>query len=291
MSNGSDNGGVSEVLVRRDVASLGPAAISRLRRAFQVLRERSARDEDDPVGLLGQANIHRDSCSHATWWFLPWHRAYLYYFEQVLRDAAGDPTLTLPYWDWTSAPRLPAAFWGPDNPLNDPTREITPEMAAAEAFVGQPVIEATLETADFVTFASERSTDPLIPVAYGILEGTPHNYIHRFVGGRQGNMANPALAARDPIFWLHHANVDRLWTAWAAAHAGRTPTDPSWLGQPFTFVDAQGRPVAITTAETLDTDRLNYRYDTPPVPAARPEGVSAVTEQAPSEAAPPPGPR
>jgi len=138
------SGGGTAVAVRRDVAALDGAAVERLRRGFRVLRERSAQNAAAPTGLLGQANIHRDRCSHATWWFLPWHRAYLLAFERVLRAAAGDPGLTLPYWDWSTAPRLPEAFWGADNPLNDPTREITAGSRADAAFAGRTVVERIL---------------------------------------------------------------------------------------------------------------------------------------------------
>ena len=54
---------------------------------------------DDP-GFTPEPNVF-NQCPHGNWWFLPWHRAYLYYFERVLRWAAEDPTLTLPYWDYS----------------------------------------------------------------------------------------------------------------------------------------------------------------------------------------------
>jgi hypothetical protein len=111
------------VFVRKDVARLNPNEVASLREGFRVLRQRSTNNPNSRLGLLGQANIHRDACSHANWWFLPWHRGYIYYFEQILREAAGDPSLALPYWNWTEHRRLPAAFWGPNNPLNDSTRE------------------------------------------------------------------------------------------------------------------------------------------------------------------------
>lgn len=257
-------GAPTDLLVRKDVVSLEPDSpeMVSLREGFRVLRERSDNEPEDPLGLLGQANIHRDSCTHATWWFLPWHRAYLYYFEQILREAARDPSLTLPYWDWTKDPRLPTTFWGRDNPLNDPTRGITPQTPADEGSVGQRVIDEMLGTTDFFAFASERSEDPHAPVGYGILEGTPHNYIHRFVGRGGGNMMNPDRAAQDPIFWLHHANVDHLWAKWVEQNPGRTTTDPDWLGRSFDFFDVRGDRVSVTTAQTLNTNDLNYRYDT-----------------------------
>jgi hypothetical protein len=247
------------VFVRKDVAKLTDNEMASLREGFRVLRQRSANNANSRLGLLGQANIHRDACSHANWWFLPWHRGYLYYFERILREAANDPSLTLPYWNWTENPRFPARFLGADNPLNDGTRTVRSGNVADAGFVGPGVIRTIMGTTNFFTFASERSNNPGAGVGFGILEGTPHNYIHRFVGG---NMRNPDLAARDPIFWLHHANVDRLWTRWVRKNPGRTTTNQSWRQQAFSHFNRQGGPVTIRTAEMLNTFDLDYRYDT-----------------------------
>jgi Common central domain of tyrosinase/Polyphenol oxidase middle domain len=247
------------VFVRKDVAKLTDNEMAGLREGFRVLRQRSANNANSRLGLLGQANIHRDACSHANWWFLPWHRGYLYYFERILREAANDPSLTLPYWNWTENPRFPARFLGADNPLNDGTRTVRSGNVADAGFVGPGVIRTIMGTTNFFTFASERSNNPGAGVGFGILEGTPHNYIHRFVGG---NMRNPDLAARDPIFWLHHANVDRLWTRWVRKNPGRTTTNQSWRQQAFSYFNRQGGPVTIRTAEMLNTFDLDYRYDT-----------------------------
>jgi tyrosinase len=57
---------------------------------------------------------------------------------------------------------------------------------------------------------------------FGKIESSPHNNVHGLVGGgedrvtkrRGGLMADPVTAGLDPLFWLHHANVDRLWEVW-----------------------------------------------------------------------------
>ena len=82
--------------VRKDVSRLTDNELASLREGFRVLRQRSANNANSPLDWLGQANIHRDACAHENWWFLPWHRAYLYYFERILREAANDPSLALP---------------------------------------------------------------------------------------------------------------------------------------------------------------------------------------------------
>jgi tyrosinase len=232
---------------------------------------------------VAQGRQEGGACSHANWWFLPWHRGYIYYFEQILREAAGDPSLALPYWNWTEHRRLPAAFWGPNNPLNDGTRENGPDAPADKGDVGPRVIREIVGTSDFSTFAGAVSAGPRIRVGSGNLELQPHNHIHNFVGGNNGNMQDPNRAARDPIFWLHHANVDRLWTRWVRKNPGRTPTAQSWRQQAFSFFNKQGNQASITTAQMLNTFDLNHRYDTQRPPAIEIGRAMAAAEFGPEE--------
>jgi hypothetical protein len=87
------------------------------------------------------------------------------------------------------------------------------------------------------------------------------------VGGPSGLMTDPDTAAKDPIFWLHHANIDRTWNRWLAQGGGRgDPSDAAWRNQQFTFYDEAGHAVYLTDAEVEDTvGQLNYRYDDDPL--------------------------
>jgi hypothetical protein len=58
------------------------------------------------------------SPNHVNLEFFPWHRAYVYFFERILRWAADDPTLMLPFWDWAAYPVLPFPFRYPADELN-----------------------------------------------------------------------------------------------------------------------------------------------------------------------------
>ena len=102
--------------------------------------------------------------------------------------------------------------------------------------------------------------------AYGDLEMQPHNVVHSALGGLMGD---PDTAAQDPIFWLHHGNIDRLWNHWIEQGGGRAdPTDAAWLNTTFTFYDEAGHAVYLTGAEIVDTvGQLNYRYDDDPAAA------------------------
>ena len=116
------------------------------------------------------------------------------------------------------------------------------------------------------------------------LEQQPHNLMHVEVGG-EGWMSDPRMAARDPIFWLHHANIDRLWKRWIQLEGGRTnPTaDPTWMNSKFAFYDEEKRRVEMTGAQVLETvPQLDYRYDDDP-----PLIVVAGQDRPPGEAAAP----
>jgi tyrosinase len=100
-------------------------------------------------------------------------------------------------------------------------------------------------------------------------------------------MSDPDTAALDPIFWLHHCNIDRMWEHWLALGGGRSnpTTNDTWMNTAFTFYDENGNKVTLTGADVLDTqNQLGYSYDDLPqaaVAAAGREttGAAPVTAQ------------
>jgi tyrosinase len=216
---------------------------------------------------------------------------YLYYFERILRRAAGDPTLTLPYWDYSQATnrQLPLPFRQPAtaaNPLY--IRDRDPDINA-----GQPLqdneVEARQALSRLPFFVQPDRTGQnglesfggaaiALPAHLGTfvgqLEDQPHNVIHITLGGF---MSDPNCAARDPIFYLHHANIDRLWEVWLRQGGGRVnpTTNDVWLTTPFTFFDENGARVTITGQQILTTATLGYRYDDVGSPPPAPQAVAA----------------
>ena len=85
---------------------LDPNEIDRLRLAYKNFRQFTSDHPNDPRGYLQQANLHCFHCGHDTLdvhdspYFLPWHRAFIYYHERILCELIPDPTFRLPYWDW-----------------------------------------------------------------------------------------------------------------------------------------------------------------------------------------------
>lgn len=172
-------------------------------------------------------NVHVNFCPHSIGYFLAWHRGYLYYFEQTLRTVSGDSSLTLPYWDYYTNPRIPSEFTDPasGNPLYVP-RNGTNVYNALDL---SPFASTVLNFQRGTTNAFETK-----------IETAPHNPVHNLIGGVMATMQSP----QDPIFFLHHCNIDRLMHAWALPDGKRIPytanpyspsnSSPYWAGN-FTY--------------------------------------------------------
>jgi len=305
--------------VRRSVtgADLAPGTLASFKRAIRAML---ALPPSDPRNWYRQALIHLLDCPHANWWFLPWHRGYILHFEEICRELSGDPEFALPFWDWTSTPRVPDALFDdvltPTHALYEesyqtfrrkfvpaigdlwngltagqreqlalrgyatagdiweklqgyfsareeargPTRDKPDLPDWAKTEVGPERVEAALAPKRFEDFGSTPSDNHHQRAIMDTLESGPHNNIHNAVGYGPGFMSE-LLAPVDPIFWLHHANVDRLWDLWTRREqqAGRTalPEDAArWKREPFLFF-ASGDSQA---ERYLEMEALGYRY-------------------------------
>lgn len=257
------------IRTRPNIASMSPAQLESLRRGVAAMR---ALPDTDPRSWMFQASIHGttgpatnplfNQCEHGTLQFFTWHRGYLYFFERILRWAAQDPCLNLPFWDWTAHPVLPEPFRNPanaSNPLYETLRQANDGSALPQMVV-----------VDDLDNAMNQTTFPPAPGPVGFsprLEGSPHGAVHVLVGGFGGLMSSVPRAARDPIFWLHHGNIDRLWNVWLNRGGGRAnPTDAAFLDQTYSFADESGQTVTVRVRDIIDSARLCYQYEGVPNP-------------------------
>lgn len=217
-----------------------------------IQRMKANTNASDPKSWAYWTNIHLNTCPHGIAYFLGWHRGYLYLFEKQLRAVSGDAGLILPYWDYYANANLPAEFTDPraGNPLYVSRVNTNVFAALTMAPFGSTIINFQRGTS--------RAFEPS-------LENAPHNPVHDIIGGVMTTMESPI----DPIFWLHHANIDRLWVAWVAAGGGRKmPSKFSsyWSGN-YTYTSA----LSMARTQTYDTRTdLQYYYQKETMPAGLP---------------------
>jgi hypothetical protein len=229
--------------------------LTRLRQAFQTLK-----DQQGPGSYQQLAGIHGlpdFQCKHHEPRWLPWHRLYILQLEDALR--AIDSGLVLPFWDWTATPSveegLPAAFTDPTyqpdggpalpNPLLSGT--YVEDEQSQETFRNLGTRSQRQQTADEVAAAFD--TDVFADFSEAL--ATPHDDLHSI--WVQGSMGDPTYAAYDPIFWAHHANVDRLW---AQRQLGPNNDDPDANTQIQILM-----PFNKTVAQTIHfREDLHYTY-------------------------------
>jgi len=182
--------------------------------------------------------------------FLPWHRVYLYQLEQQIQRI--HPDVAIPYWDWTEPAEQAIPGWlqqvtptvnipppGPGNVVV--TRSPGTAGQLARVVQGAPPCQASLgavmQVADYTDFATG-------------LECI-HDGVHEWVGG---TMSILDTAPADPLFWMHHANIDRLWWSWQTSPEG-TGQNPNLSGS-AAIMD----PWPIDETQTRNLVNFNYEY-------------------------------
>ncbi|WP_370287171.1 MULTISPECIES: tyrosinase family protein [Rhodobacterales] len=198
---------------------------------------------------------------HITWasqadFFVPWHRMYVLYLEKIVRQVSGEDDFTLPYWNYTDPASLaiPEEFRDPASPLFVADRN--------------PGINDGTAVMNGLSLAFMSRTAYLGQIGFNrTLDNNPHGAVHVMVGTTT-NMGNVPTAANDPVFWVHHAQIDRCWASWNAA-GNANPTDTAWTDQEFQFYDpVENQLVSVPSGRVTTTEELGYGYqDLIPAPA------------------------
>jgi hypothetical protein len=282
------------LLLRHDVAS--PEGAEMLRIFADAVGKMMAAPAGDPRGWVFQWHIHavRDDRSKAAelarlypnatdpdrilaegvWdtceahfdplrvnFFLPWHRMQLTSFERLVRSITGATRFTMPYWNYTDPDHrsLPSQFRAPDDPLWKPLFRAERNPGVNDGLAIDQAGEAPLGLNAMMSSVYADTFDGDAGFCAN-LDNAPHSAIHVDVGTRERGMGAVSWAANDPIFWLHHCNIDRIWASWNRA-GGRNPTDDRYLRQLFTFVDEAGKPLPRRVGDVMETPALGYTYD------------------------------
>lgn len=356
-----------KVLYRPNINELDSETVDNLKYAIMKMHQLP---DDDPRSWEFQAKIHGtydtsdvsplwNTCQHANQYFLPWHRAYLYHFEKILREVAkegavedcknnpelpdcDDPgekysNLTVPYWsyddgdteiptifrvgpectDWTNDEDCNPLYVGDDHRDSGMNRKKMPdalkEVPTINDLFGINSYNA-LEKDDYChipnrlmgradecpdgpsfqsfggNYAEGLSPDPTALDTFfgkGSLEFNPHDLIHSGVGGGRPTiillksllelgpgscdeapwMSDPNCSALDPIFWIHHANIDRLWAKWNKGtndpeHYRPRHDNPDniWNDEDISFVGKDGEILTYPSSDFAFEDTRCYGY-------------------------------
>jgi tyrosinase len=170
--------------------------------------------------------------SHSGKNFLAWHREFLAKLEARLMLV--NPLVTIPYWNWVVDRAIPAQL---TNKSDLKAWGITRGIFKANQLPVQSDINTVMNKTTFASFQTALES--------------PHNWVHNAVGGTMATSASPA----DPLFWLHHAFVDKIWADWQKTHTGAAHK-PSNLNETL-------KPPPIITrkvSQVLSTSSLGYVY-------------------------------
>jgi len=205
------------VRVRKNANALTPAERDRFVSAFAQLNNQGAGSFTDFRDMHTSVSSPQ---AHGAAGFLPWHRAYLLDLERSLQ--AIDPSVSLPYWRFDQpAPNiftleflgvsnaLGAVQFGPSNPLQFWRTD------GVQGVTRRPFFNTSVAPPGLLTEAQTLALGTLYRLFRG-LEGNPHGSAHVSFGG---SISSIPTAARDPLFFLLHCNVDRLWAKWQRNNA------------------------------------------------------------------------
>ncbi|KAI3456297.1 hypothetical protein Pfo_012960 [Paulownia fortunei] len=290
--------------VRRAAHLADEAYIAKFNKAVELMR---ALPEDDPRSFKQQANVHCAYCDgaydqagfpnlelqvHNSWLFFPFHRYYLYFFERILGKLIDDPTFTMPFWNWDSpgGMRIPSMYTNPNSALydrlrdqghqpptvidlnfsgSDPSTSADQQMNRNLTVMYRQMVSNSKTPRLFFGSAYRRGDEP--NPGSGSIENIPHGPVHVWTGDRtqpnSENMGNFYSAGRDPIFFAHHSNIDRMWSMWKSLGGRRQDiTDPDFLDASFLFYDENAQMVRVKVRDCLDHTKLGYVYQDVEIP-------------------------
>lgn len=220
--------------------------------------------------------------------FLLWHRMYTWHLEKIVRHLSGVSDFAIPYWNY-------GGMTDADNTmppmLQDPSSSLFEQARYSLLNSGNPM--QPFYVAKIQKELNDLFNNPDFAGAGGFtekLEGAPHGFMHDYIGATYSNpkesfynqifqrdtsglMANVPSAGFDPVFWLHHSQIDRIWESWDVSPIGERPTlaEIKELPWSYQFIEPNGSHITYTMDEMYrKVFNMDYTYDnllTPEQPA------------------------
>ncbi|WP_327134661.1 tyrosinase family protein [Streptomyces sp. NBC_01343] len=277
--------------VRKNQAALTPEEKRAFTNALLELKRTGAYDRFVTThnGFIMSDTDSGDRVGHRSPSFLPWHRRFLLEFEAALQKV--DPAVSLPYWDWTADRTSRSSLWAADflggtgrardgqvmdGPFAYATGKFTVNVrvdgraylrrALGEGVAELPTkaeVEAVLAMPVYDMAPWNSSSNGFRNNLEGWRGANLHNRVHVWVGGQMGTGVSP----NDPVFWMHHAYVDKLWAEWQARNPKSAYLPAAGTVNVVDLHDTMRPWNDVTPADMLD-HRKFYTFDTEPVPAA-----------------------
>jgi len=249
---------LTAVRLRKEIHDLKPNEVMAFISAYKQL----------PLDDLIRTHTEQATAAHGTPEFFPWHRAFILQMEDMLMDI--DPTVTLPYWNWSLESELPHEsamftdeYFGSTTQgciqgghfdnfiLNYPNTHCISRSFDLEdkisAFTSDIVLREIIENSD--VYDNFRVA----------IEAIPHGNVHVNIGGDMATMAS----AGDPLFYLHHAFVDKIWLEYQLKN-GPLRYDQR-VGTQSIQMDLNTvlEPFSKTVFDVMDVEKLDYEYVEP----------------------------
>ena len=219
------------MIVRKDQSELTPSEWDALIAAINAIQDVGATPPNySSLARINTSRFHQRT-AHRFPEFLPWHREYLWVFENRLRLQNSD--VALPYWNWVK------------------DRSIPIRLAKASEWGVTRGMDADDEVGDYSSEVNEAIVQTTFREFHSSING-PHGGIHMDVGGTSGEMGNIMRSREDVLFWLHHCFLDKLWADWQESNSDAEPDMPARLLPDSLFIH--------TGNEVLNISDLEYSY-------------------------------
>ncbi|KAI9598693.1 hypothetical protein BDF19DRAFT_431159 [Syncephalis fuscata] len=252
--------------VRQDIHDLTDTQRNAYFRAITTLQSGSRPTRYDK---LSQMHYDARNTAHGWSWFFPWHRAYLLEFQRQLRTV--DSSIVIPYWDWSVNSQAPeqASVWRSDwyggNGRSEDKCVVNGQFRNYKPMYPQShCLQRSWDSDTRISaFYSPQALSSLIATSTTFdqfrqrLESVPHGQVHVAIGMDMSTM----YSSNDPLFFLHHGFIDKLWADWQASAPGRdTAYGGRNAGGSAATVNDILTPFNIPVRNVLKTRDLCYVY-------------------------------
>ncbi|KAK9681150.1 hypothetical protein K7432_015733 [Basidiobolus ranarum] len=250
----------SKIHTRKEIRELSTASRFRFIRAINQLKRNGEYDR------ITRSHNEEYPYFHRTALFFPWHRLYIRRFEQALQRINSD--IALPYWDWTKDADSPAdspvfTWFGGDGRWKDGCVTSGPFAGWVVSTPNRHCLKRTFNWEDSKDlYSTPEDINEINDSARSyhelrsLFEGQPHGGIHHFIGGDM----DETWSSNDPLFWIHHAYVDKVWWDWQNSHLSSNEYNGRTINGQSASLNDDLPKLGLQVSQVIDIQDLCYTY-------------------------------